>query len=80
MAKWFLGSHGGPRAPTGGKYLGHLSGICKKLKVCRDVCCYIVNNKPNQFIQTIYNHVVLGKNINKMIKNNNNNNNNTQNS
>ena len=46
--KWFLGSHGGPPTPTGGKYLGHLSGICEKLKVCRVAwCCYTVNNKPN---------------------------------
>ena len=57
MAKWFLGGPmEAPRAPTGGKYLGHLSGICKKLKVCRDVCCYIVNNNLinsiRQFITT----------------------------
>ena len=46
-AKWFLGSHGGTPAPTGGKYLSHFSGICKKPKVCRGVCRHIVNNKPN---------------------------------
>ena len=39
--KVVLGVPWRPPAPTGGKYLGHLSGICKKLKVCRGVCCYI---------------------------------------
>ena len=33
-----------PRAPTGGKYLGQ---EFVRNKVCRGVCCYIVNNKPN---------------------------------